>query len=150
MPREDVESVFELLGILVLSKWWNIPIQASHIQSPACFCHFNIAQNSDSGASIVLALFKLLDPGAHILCSGFPKIPHVGHTRTFKVPTLSHGPPLWHNIGRCISLISTNQHGVEQSLATTKCGVTFAFWCVNYETMINGIYTSSNQDKVCS
>ena len=64
---------FELLGILVLSRWQNIGIQVPHIQNPVRFRRFNIVQTSRSR-------------GQH-LCSKF------GCSRTFKVPTLSRSPP---------------------------------------------------------
>ena len=72
---------FELLGILVLSRWRNIRIQAPHIQNPVRFCRFNIVQTSRSR-------------GQH-LCSKFAKTPHLGCARTSKVPTSSRGslPP---------------------------------------------------------
>lgn len=91
------------------------------------------------------AFFSIVQTSCQHLCSGFPKIPYVGPH-----PIPCDGPRLRHSIGRRISLISTNQHGVEQSLTTTKCGSKFAFWCVKFETLINGIYTSSNHDKLCS
>ena len=78
---------FELLGILVLSRWRNIGIQAPHIQNPVRFRRFNIVQTSRSR-------------GQH-LCSKFAKIPHLGYPRTFKVPTSSRGPPFGHNIDSC-------------------------------------------------
>ena len=66
------------MGILVLSRWRNIGIQAPHIQNPVCFCRFNIFQTSRSR-------------GQH-LCSKFSKIPHLGCPRTLKVSTSSRGP----------------------------------------------------------
>ena len=57
--------LFELLGILVLSRWRNIRIQAPHIQNPVCFCRFNIVQTSRSRASIyVQSLLKFPTWGA--------------------------------------------------------------------------------------
>ena len=80
---------FKLLGILVLSRWRNIRIQAPHVQNPVRFRRFNIVQTSRSW-------------GQH-LCSKFAKIPHLGCPRMFKVPTSSCGlPPLGHNIDSCI------------------------------------------------
>ena len=83
--------LLQLLGILVLSRWRNIYIQAPHIQNPVRFRRFNIVQTSRSW-------------GQH-LCSKFAKIPHLWCPRTFKVPTSSCGPPpLGHNIDSCIIL----------------------------------------------
>ena len=88
---------FELLGILVLSRWRNIGIQAPHIQNPVRFRRFNIVQTSRSR-------------GQH-LCSKFAKIPHLGCPRTFKVPTSSRGPPLGHNIDSCIMSVAWKLFG---------------------------------------
>ena len=77
-------SSFLLQGILVLSRWRNIGIQAPHIQNPVRFRRFNIVETSRSW-------------GQH-LCSKFAEISHLGCPRTFKVPTSSRGLPLGHNI----------------------------------------------------
>lgn len=64
-------------------------MQAPRIQNRSRFCRSNIVQTSR--------------PWGQYLCSNFAKIPHVGCARTFKVPTLSRGPPLGHNIHSCIN-----------------------------------------------
>jgi len=73
-------------------NWRSTHTQAPRIQKRDRFRCSNIVQT-----------FRLR---GHHLCSKFAKIPHVGCARTFKVLTLSRGPPhLEHNIDSCITLL---------------------------------------------
>ena len=60
-------------------NWRSTHTQAPRIQNRGRFRRSNIVQTSR--------------PRGQHLCSKFAKIPHVGCARTFKVPTLSRGPP---------------------------------------------------------
>ena len=68
---------FELLGILVLSRWRNIRIQAPHIQNPVRFRRFNIVKLPDPGASIYVQNKKI----PHLGCPrDVQSLPHSGIT----------------------------------------------------------------------
>ena len=60
-------------------NWRSTHTQAPRIQNGGRFRRSNIVQTSR--------------PRGQRLCLKFAKIPHVGCARTFKVPTLSRGPP---------------------------------------------------------
>ena len=72
---------FKLLGILVLSRWQSICIQASHIQNPVRF------------RRLILTLFKLPDPGASIYVQNLLKFPTWGGQGRSKSPPRPVVPP---------------------------------------------------------
>ena len=69
------------------------------------------------------ALFRIVQtsrPWGQRICSKFAKIPHMGLARTFKVPTSSRGPPLGHNIDRCIISVLSYFHLLQYNIRVCK------------------------------
>ena len=113
---------FEPLGILVLSRWRSICIQASHIQNPVCF------------RRLILTLFKLPDPGASIYVQNLLKFPTWGGQGRSKSPPRPVLPPppsgitliaalIWLNVSIMIPitcLLVTQKRNMEVIL----------FWCI--------------------
>ena len=120
--NKNLESNFLTLGIRFKFKvphlsWTSTKSTKSTKSSQSASYIWIIISRSISKASfkmrwresciITTFVVQTSRPRGQHLCSKFAKIPHVGCARTFKVPTLSRGPPPpppGHNIDSCITL----------------------------------------------